>query len=65
MDLLAFFDPRSWDRQFILKRRREITITKCLTSQKSAELVYLTAEDSKGTYNCIFNLAVLGDRYDK
>jgi hypothetical protein len=42
--LLGLFDPWIYDRVVIPKRRYEIAILRCVKSQKSAGLIYRTAE---------------------
>lgn len=41
---LEFLDPWRWNRQVVPKRRYVFTTIRCVTSQKSADLIYLAAK---------------------
>jgi hypothetical protein len=48
LTLLGFLDPWKWDLRVVPKRRQLITTLHCVTSQKSADLIF-TSRSVKGS----------------
>jgi len=57
LKMLGLLDPWRWDRKVVPKCRYRITTLRCVKSQNSADLIYITAEALNHT--CIVYVCVL------